>query len=113
MSYEGFEQVLCNKAHYHEFSCYDSPGKNWVCDCLIDGKACGAKVYLRNSVDETNGGGEGYRKPTELTPRISKNCDMGHPHVISDPTYKLGLTKYRRAPLSDDERWIPQESTSE
>jgi len=50
MSYEGYEQVLCENGHYHTYDCYDFwEAKGWSCP------NCGAKAVWSNMVDVTNG----------------------------------------------------------
>jgi hypothetical protein len=48
MSYEGYEQVLCEKGHLSTFGCWDEWQHNPICHC-------GAKLVWWNAVDETNG----------------------------------------------------------
>lgn len=99
MSYEGYEQVICENGHYHEFDCLDASTsfyEQWVCDDRIDGKQCNGKAKAFNSVDDTNCDSHGYRKRIEITPEISKECDMGHKHSVSAATFKLSDNIYYR-----------------
>lgn len=49
MSYEGYEQGLCAKGHYHHWDCNDVAPKK----CLH--KGCKEKIVWWNAVDLTNG----------------------------------------------------------
>ena len=50
MSYEGYDQVLCENGHYHTYDCYDFwEAEGWNCP------TCGAKAAWSNMVDVTNG----------------------------------------------------------
>lgn len=50
MSYEGYEQVLCENGHYYTYDCYEFwKDKGWSCP------TCGAKAVWSNMVDVTNG----------------------------------------------------------
>jgi len=106
VSYEGYEQVLCENGHYHEFDCYHATSgffETWVCDDHIDGKRCSGKAKVFNSVDETNCDSYGYRKPIEITPEKLKECNLGHKHSFSAPTFKLSDTRYySETKLGDD-----------
>jgi len=49
MSFEGYDQILCENGHYHTHDCYNYTDFNaWTC-------FCGAKCAWYNTVDETNG----------------------------------------------------------
>ena len=47
MSYEGYEQAICENGHYQEVDAYFS------CENC---RTCGAPIKWTNSVEETNGG---------------------------------------------------------
>jgi hypothetical protein len=54
MSYEGYEQVLCENGHYFTYDCYEWDFYGGLCEdwrCPI----CGTEVGWCNSVDITNG----------------------------------------------------------
>jgi len=53
MSYEGYDQVLCENGHYYTYDCWEFWEPNgWECP------TCGAKAAWSNSVDITNGSWE-------------------------------------------------------
>ncbi len=92
MSYEGYEQVLCRKGHYHIFDAFDEPDyKEWKCP------DCGEPVAWTNGVDTTNVGyegippdGEGFVELEEVTAAVTCKCDKcGHIHEVHPPTYKI------------------------
>lgn len=73
MSYEGYEQWLCENGHYFNFDCYDRPRwETWRCP------HCNAKAAWTNSVDETNCEPVGYRELKMITgPKCRKcKCDL-------------------------------------
>lgn len=50
MSYEGYDQVLCENGHYYTYDCYEFwEAVGWACPI------CGAKAAWSNMVDNTNG----------------------------------------------------------
>lgn len=96
MSYEGYEQMLCENGHLRELERSFDELVDWFCDAPWNGDKCEAPLAASNSVDETNGEGYGYRKPIELTPAVTQVCDMGHTHVVCEATYRLSVTRYYR-----------------
>lgn len=103
MSYEGYEQLLCENHHYRTINCYE--GIIGVrCAKSIDGKPCGAKFIVTNSVDETNCDAQGYKKPIELTPAVVETCSLGTFHELSAATYKLSDEIYSYDQDSQD--WV-------
>lgn len=96
MSYEGYEQLLCENGHLHMVDCWDSPDpKTWRCD------SCGAKLAWWNAVDQTNGSyhtcsetGEevridGFVELEVDREVVSEECPLcGHEKVLEDIRYK-------------------------
>jgi len=89
MSYEGHEQILCERGHYSELDAHDESIWNWRCHC-------GAGMAWTNSVDETNGIDEetsefpGYVELEVATPAVMCTCaDCGHTHTKEEATYKI------------------------
>jgi hypothetical protein len=102
VSYEGYEQALCEKGHYHEFDCRDNITE-FVCDAVFDDKPCGSKIKTVNDVDETNCDGYGHRKRILLTEATYQVCNLGGKHLVSEATYKLSDTRYYRETEYDGE----------
>lgn len=79
MSYEGYDEYLCTRGHLRVFDCRDD--SKGLC-------SCGAELVFVHAVDETNCDGE----PTTFvvkTPAVFKVCDLGHTHMIEEPTYEF------------------------
>lgn len=100
MSYEGHYDGLCEKGHQCGFPCmYGDESemfRRFRCNSLVDGKVCGAKLGYLNAVDDTNCESYGRREYIELTPEVTKTCDMGHTHVITAATYRFSdISTYR------------------
>ena len=95
MSYEGYNQVLCEKGHYHTFDAYDSYSRlDWKCP------VCQSKVAWDNSVNLTNGSYEGKKRidgyvklkidvPSKTC--VCKKCK--NKHKITECTYKIPKKK--------------------
>ena len=105
MSYEGYEQFLCEDGHYQEREAYDDPVQ--VCHC-------GKPIVWYNSVDLTNGSfdDEGIRidgyielqVKAEATYEECPHCH--HSELKSEVTYHIPADKGQHAtPISID-NWI-------
>lgn len=86
MSYEGYEQILCQNGHYNIADAFDlmdnSDYINWKCS------ECGAKMAWTHSVDTTND--EGDPAPlTVKTPAEICTCSCGHKHNKTEETYHI------------------------
>jgi hypothetical protein len=92
MSYEGHEQVLCEKGHLSSFNCFD---EGWMFNPICH---CGAKLVWYNSVNETNGSFEEDENGIETDIRIDgyieleileagKKCE--HCGMTGEATYKI------------------------
>jgi len=90
MSYEGYDQVLCEKGHLSTFDCWVAWQNNLIC-------RCGAKLVWWNPVNETNGSfdtdenGHEVRIDGYVDLEILKEGDRC-PHcrfTIGDITYKI------------------------
>jgi len=65
VSYEGWEQRLCENGHRTVYDCYDAPEENgWRCP------HCRGRMAWRNNVDETNGGSVGMVRLKMLHPEV-------------------------------------------
>lgn len=95
MSYEGRYDGLCENGHKCGFSARYSMDEElnefdaFRCKAQINGRDCGAKLGYLNSVDETNLDEYGFREYIELTPSITKTCNMNCTHVVTEATYKF------------------------
>lgn len=90
MSFEGYYQILCERGHLHRRDAYDwpwGPSHTWTCDSLVDGKPCRALVAWDNLVDDTNCDAYGKIEVVEMSPRVTKTCDLGHVHTWSEATF--------------------------
>lgn len=100
MSYEGYDQHLCETGHLFTTDCYTS---------FQDAKCpCGKKSVFYNVVDQTNGEDWGFIPQEEwdklkLQDEIKKQCDLGQWHTIQEATYrkptlkeKADMQRYRR-----------------
>ena len=89
MSYEGFEQALCAKGHYHHYDCYSTTPKK----CQI--KGCSEKIVWRNMVNLTNGSYEGNKRIdgfVTLKENGNNKCKCkccGNVHNKVTSTYKI------------------------
>ena len=94
MSYEGYEQLLCAKGHYHIVDCYDhKPNK-------CPAKGCKSKIVWQNSVDLTNGSRDDKGKRidgfVELKIKSKKRCiceECGNEHNLEEPTFIIPKNK--------------------
>jgi hypothetical protein len=92
MSYEGYDQVLCEKGHLSSFDCFD---EGWMFNPICH---CGAKLVWYNPVNETNGSFEEDENGIETDIRIDgyielevlekgKRCE--HCGMTGEATYKI------------------------
>lgn len=92
MSYEGYEQVLCENGHYATVDCYNFD-EDWRCFY------CGAKAKWTNGVNLTNGcvdeNGEDISGHIDITPylktpvSVCKHCGCKNGVEVYDfPTEK-------------------------
>lgn len=108
MSYEGFEQHICERGHLFEID--DSTYLEEPVRC----PTCAALPAWTNYVDETNCDevgiilDEGF-ETLKLTDQETQVCDLGHTHVTAEATYRIptdaeadALRHYR-----DGEKYIP------
>jgi len=90
MSYEGYEQVLCENGHYFTFDCYDYWQEDkWVCPI------CGAKSAWSNMVDVTNGSfendawGELIRIDGYVSLKVKDECKCECCGTVLERRYKI------------------------
>ena len=91
MSFEGFDQLLCDNGHLREFDIYLAPDLNNEGNRCPN---CAAVFVWRHTVDETNGyvldDPSTHRHPLEVaTEQETKQCNLGHSHVTVEATYKI------------------------
>jgi hypothetical protein len=84
MSYEGFEQLLCENGHYWVVDAYDLSF-----DLSEKCSVCGAGVAWYNGVDQTNCEEVGYVELELLNEATYCTCQCGHKHQLTPPTYKM------------------------
>lgn len=106
MSYEGYEQLLCENGHHRAIDAMetmygDYDPKTWKC-------TCGAGLTWWNAVDQTNGSFEqdpdgnevridGYVELEVDRPETTETCDhCGHTAVVDEVTYKIPEGKGHR-----------------
>lgn len=86
MSYEGFDQCICQNGHYFEHDCYD---QNGVCP------HCHTPSAWSNGVDDTNGDDVGFipydvlKEKFLLSATEGEKCNLGHWHVSKEATYRI------------------------
>lgn len=88
MSYEGYEQVLCQNGHLDEIDAfYFTENDYWKCD------VCGASMAWRNSVDQTNCLPYPENEEIKLevkTPAVICKCSScGNLHRTQPETYHI------------------------
>ena len=90
MSYEGYEEGLCENGHYHSWDCYGDPPA--TCDVAM-GKdtVCGKELVWCNSVDQTNGDGEDQKAMLEVLEEAkTETCPTcHHTEVVAVIRYKI------------------------
>lgn len=101
MSYEGYEQLLCENGHQDSIDAMevmygDHDQEKWRCE------DCGGKLAWFNCVDQTNGSfitdretGEevridGYVELEVDKPAVTETCEhCGHTRIVEEETYKI------------------------
>ena len=87
MSYEGYDQVLCENGHYHTYDCWEFwTSEGWVCP------NCGAKAVWSNMVDVTNGSWDEEtheRIDGFVELQLLDECKCGHCGSILEVRYKI------------------------
>jgi hypothetical protein len=90
MSYEGYDQVLCENGHYHTYDCWEFwNDERWSCS------TCGAKAAWSNMVDVTNGSyeydewGEELRIDGYVELHILEECRCEHCGSILERRFKI------------------------
>lgn len=104
MSYEGYENLLCEKGHSHIYDCYGYVDiYEWECPVCKKEKGIVSKCVWYTCVDQTNGEDEelgtfpGYVELEIDKPAKMEKCDKcGHEHLIEEETYKIPLNKGHR-----------------
>ncbi len=88
MSYEGYEQCICENGHYFETPCsYMFIENASICEC-------GAKSVWDNSVDDTNCDSFGIVLKEDIDKLLisaekSEVCNLGHLHITHKAIYRL------------------------
>ena len=90
MSYEGYEEILCENGHRRMYDCWDAPVlEEWVCP------GCGAKAKWWAMVDCTNGADPAtgmFPGEVNLDVKDSMLCkcpDCGNSHCMKETTYHI------------------------
>jgi hypothetical protein len=85
MSYEGYEQHLCENGHYYTRDADYSYGEPSPCPY------CNAKCAWINCVDQTNGPSQGLidMKNLLVTPEVVETCNLGHKHITKQAIYRI------------------------
>ena len=89
MSYEGYEQHICEGGHKFTLDSYYAYDTS---PCLCP--HCGAKSVWYNAVDDTNCDAYGVIpeeswKPFLLTEEVVETCNFGHKHVTKHATWRV------------------------
>jgi len=88
MSYEGYEQCICEKGHYFE----NSNVYQWD---VAEGCDCGAPTVFTNAVDETNGEAYGEipfeeMRKLKLADAMVETCPCcGSAKTLHPPRYRV------------------------
>lgn len=85
MSYEGYNQNLCNNGHYYTSDAYF---QNKHCPHCLE-----VTVWV-NAVDQTNGPPEGEisvesLKKFLLQAEVVQTCSLGHKHISNIARYRI------------------------
>ena len=89
MSYEGFEQHICENGHLFEIGCsFSMEDEEVFCP------HCQKESVWYNMVDDTNCDRMGVITPEEfnkllISPEKFETCSLNHRHLISAATYKI------------------------
>lgn len=96
MSYEGYEQILCEDGHLYTFDCYNH--RPYAATC-----PCGKPFIWWNSVDCTNEPDEGYVALVEKTPAEYCVCACcNHRHQVKPETYYIPTDQGHQGSPGDD-----------
>lgn len=91
MSYEGYEQVLCENGHL-EVRDDSSPISMYEGEILEELCFCGAKRVFFNAVDQTNGEDWGYIDFEQFLITAANRCECptcGNGHMVGHNIYKI------------------------
>lgn len=92
MSYEGYEQWICENGHYQTGS--DRYHLTVEPKCHF----CSAAIVWGNPIDDTNCDSYG-EIPMELlnkfrvSEEVVETCNMGHPHIVKHAVYRIPSDK--------------------
>jgi hypothetical protein len=90
MSYEGFEEGLCEAGHYHSWDCMDDPPI--TCGALVGKDAlCNKLLVWWNAVDQTNDDGKEFQAKLEvLEESVAETCShCQHTAIVKNRRYKI------------------------
>ena len=93
MSYEGYEQHICQAGHHF------CVGAHYMFDESTElCPYCRAPSVWQNGVDETNCDRVGYIDMNALvsTPETRETCNLGHSHVTVHAVYRIPSESERR-----------------
>lgn len=86
MSYEGYEQILCQNGHYNTIDAMETMYQDGYKPCEF----CQSPIVWFNCVDTTNDDGSDYI--IDLKEKISATictCHCGNQHQISPAIYEI------------------------
>ncbi len=89
MSYEGYLQNICESGHR-----FDCPDDRFYCRKEPLCPFCQKRIVLCNPVDTTNFESLGFISDEDWerflhTPAKTQVCNLGHTHVLEEPTYLI------------------------
>lgn len=87
MSYEGYEQHICQNGHRFDTGCGD-----WMDESVEACPICQALSVWWNGVDDTNCDECGVIRDWDsllLTAQQTEVCNLGHTHVTKHATYRV------------------------
>jgi hypothetical protein len=125
MSFEGYYQFLCKNGHSREEDAHQyfmsSPEEDFVCDICEEGLAwihlvdttngsfcdcpAGEAAWFgigenneepKSCGDCDNGMIDGFVELKIATPAKIEKCNLGHDHVLEEPTFKVPTDRGRR-----------------
>jgi len=95
MSWEGWDQLLCEHGHYQSGECPPPFADRAEFKCWVEG--CDGQLAWQNQVDETNGGSEGMVKLKLKKKAVFSKCPKCQTvHMKKAEEYYIPKTKGHR-----------------